>query len=99
MEGVTLLDNMDLVLLTTLLLSIAGYCQSYNEQKISKIICSLKRSKHVDILKLVPMDSILLIKRLFEECDIKVKIVSENRNVETVDFISFAYHQRNNKEN
>ena len=98
MEGVTLLDNMDLVLLTTLLLSIAGYCQSYNEQKISKIICSLKRSKHVDILKLVPMDSILLSKSLFQECDIKIRIMTDIRNTETTDLISFAHHQSNNKE-
>ena len=91
---------MDLVLLTTLLLSIVNCCQSFNEQRISKIVCSLRRSKHVDILKLGPMDSILLIKSLFQECDIKIRIVSEeNRNVETTDFISFAYHQSNNKEN
>ena len=90
---------MDLVLLTTLLLSIVNCCQSFNEQKISKIICSLRRSKHIDILKLGPMDSILLIKSLFQECDIHIRIVSENRNVETTDFISFAYHQSNNKEN
>ena len=91
---------MDLVLLTTFLLSIVNCCQSFNEQKISKIVCSLRRSKHVDILKLGPMDSILLIKSLFQECDIKIRIVSEeNRNVESTDFISFAYHQSNNKEN
>ena len=91
---------MDLVLLTTFLLSIVNCCQSFNEQKISKIICCLRRSKHLDILKLGPMDSILLIKSLFQECDIKIRIVSEeNRNVETTDFISFAYHQSNNKEN
>ena len=90
---------MDLVLLTILLLSIANCCQSFNEQKISRIICSLRRSKHVDILKLGPMDSIVLIKSLFQECDIKIRIVSDIRNTETTDFISFAYHQSNNKEN
>ena len=90
---------MDLVLLTTLLLLIVNCCQSFNEQKISEIICSLRKSKHVDILKLGPMDSIVLIKSLFQECDIKIRIMSENRKFETIDFVSFAYHQRNNKEN
>ena len=90
---------MDVVLLTTLLLSVVSCCQSFNEQKISKITCSLRRSKHVDILKLGPMDPILLIKSLFQECDIKIRIGSENTNDETIDLISFAYHQRNNKEN
>ena len=67
--------TMELAIFTLLLLSNVGYCQSFDAQNISKIICSLSRSSHADIFKQELVDSIKLSKDLFQECNIRVRIV------------------------
>ena len=67
--------TMELAIFTLLLLSNIGNCQSFDAKNISKIICSLIRSSHVDIFKQELVDSIKLSKDLFQECNIRVRIV------------------------
>ena len=89
--------TMELAIFTLLLLSNVGYCQSFDAQNISKIICSLSRSSHADIFKQELVDSIKLSKDLFQECNIRVRIVFDVRGNNTRDFILFASHQQDTK--
>ena len=85
--------TMELAIFTLLLLSNVGYCQSFDTQNISKIICSLSRSSHADIFKQELVDSIRLSKDLFQECDIRVRIVFDVSDNLKHDFILFAFQQ------
>ena len=89
--------TMELAIFTLLLLSNVGYCQSFDAQNISKIICSLSRSSHADIFKQELVDSIKLSKDLFQECNIRVRIVFDARGNDKHDFILFASHQQDTK--
>ena len=89
--------TMELAIFTLLLLSNVGYCQSFDAQNISKIICSLSRSSHADIFKQELVDSIKLTKDLFQECNIRVRIVFDVSDNVKHDFILFASQQQDKK--
>ena len=89
--------TMELAIFTLLLLSNVGYCQSFDAQNISKIICSLSRSSHADIFEQELVDSIKLSKDLFQECDIRVRIVFDVSDNVKHDFILFAFQQQDKK--
>ena len=89
--------NMELAIFTLLLLSNVGYCLSFDAQNISKIICSLSKSSHVDIFKQELVDAIKLSKDLFQECNIRVRIVFEVSDNVKHDFILFASQQQDKK--
>ena len=89
--------TMELAIFTLLLLSNVGYCQSFDTQNISKIICSLSRSSHADIFKQELVDSIKLSKDLFQECDIQVRIVLDVSDNLKHDIILFASQQQDKK--
>ena len=89
--------TMELAIFTLLLLSNVGYCQSFDAQNISKIICSLSRSSHADIFKQELVDSIKLSKDLFQECNIRVRIVFDVSDNVKHDFILFAFQQQDEK--
>ena len=89
--------TMELAIFTLLLLSNVGYCQSFDAQNISKIICSLSRSSHADIFKQELVDSIKLTKDLFQECNIRVRIVFDAGDNVKHDFILFAFQQQDEK--
>ena len=89
---------MELTIFTLLLFSNLGYCQTFSVQNISKIICSLSRSSHADIFNDKLVDSIKLSKDLFQQCNIRVRIVFDVRgNNMPHDFILFASHQQDTK--
>ena len=88
---------MELAIFTLLFLSNVGYCQSFDAQNISKIICSLSTSSHVDIFKQELVDSIKLSKDLFQECNIRVRIVFDVSDNVKRDFILFASQQQDKK--
>ena len=89
--------TMELAIFTLLLLSNVGYCQSFDAQHISKIICSLSRSSHADIFKQELVDSIKLSKDLFQECNIRVRIAFDVSDNGKHDFILFASQQQDKK--
>ena len=88
---------MELAIFTILLFSNVGYCQLFDVQKVSKSICSLSRSNHVDIFKQELVDSIKLSKHLFQECNIRVRIVFDVGDDVKHDFILFASQQQDKK--
>ena len=88
---------MELAIFTILLFSNVGYCQLFDVQNISKFICSLSKSNHVDIFKQELVDSIKLSKYLFQECNIRVRIVFDVRDNLKHDFILFAPQQQDKK--
>ena len=88
---------MELAIFTLLFLSNVGYCQSFDAQNISKIICSLSRSSHADIFKQELVDSIKLSKDLFQDCAISVRIVFDVSDNVKHDFILFASQQQDKK--
>ena len=88
---------MEFTIFTLLLFSNLGHCQSFNVQNISKIICSLSRSSHADIFNDKLVDSIKLSKYLFQQCNIRVRIVFDVRGNNMHDFILFASHQQDTK--
>ena len=93
----TMQCTMELAIFTLLLLSNVGYCQSFDAQNISKIICSLSRSSHADIFKQELVDSIKLSKDLFQECNIRVRIVFDVSDNVKHDFILFAFQEQDEK--
>ena len=88
---------MELAIFTILLFSNVGYCQLFDVQNISKFICSLRKSNHVDIFKQELVDSIKLSKYLFQECNIRVRIVFDFSDNVKHDFILFATQQQDKK--
>ena len=88
---------MELAIFTLLLLSNIGCCLSFDAQNISKIICSLSKSSHVDIFKHELVDAIKLSKDLFQECNILVRIVFDVSDNVKHDFILFASQQQDKK--
>ena len=88
---------MELAIFTILLFSNVGYCQLFDVQNVSKFICSLSRSNHVDIFKQELVDSIKLSKYLFQECNIRVRIVFDVGDDVNHDFILFASQQQDKK--
>ena len=89
--------TMELAIFTLLLLSNVGYCLSFDAQNISKIICSLSKSSHVDMFRQELVDSIKLSKDLFQECNIRVRIVYDVSDNVKHDFILFASQQKDKK--
>ena len=89
--------TMELTIFMFLLLSNVGYCQQFDAQNISKILCSLSKSSHVDIFKQELVDSIKLSKYLFQECNIRVRIVFDVSDNVKHDFILFASQQQDKK--
>ena len=91
--------TMELVIFTLLLLSNIGHshCQLFDARNITKIICSLSKSSHADIFKQELVDSIKLSKDLFQECNIRVRIVFDVSNNVKHDFILFATQQQDKK--
>ena len=70
-----------------------------DEGKISKVICLFKRFTNTDIFENEFMpDRKKLSKRLFKECNLQVRIVSDQTQIGKNDFISFAYQENDNKE-
>ena len=82
---------------TILLLSVFSISLSFNQKKISKVICSLSRTKTANLLRHSSANSIKLSKSLFQECNIKVKVISNVKDFKN-DFISFTNPKKNNKE-
>ena len=65
--------------------------QAMNEEKISKIICNLSRFKEVEIIKGTLTMPILLSKKLFKECNMKLRIMTPGTNyIEPKDIVLFA---------
>ena len=73
--------------------------QAMNEEKISKIICNLSRFKEVDIIKGSLLKPIILIKKLFHECNIKLRIVAlDTEKIGQNDILLFANYGSDDKE-
>ena len=73
-------------------------CSITNEEKISKVICSISNLKDADIFKGVLTEPIKLSRKLLKECNIKLRILSEMKNFGKINLISFAYQGKVNKE-
>ena len=70
-----------------------------DERKISQVICLFKRFTNTDIFENEFMPNRKkLSKRLFKECNLQVKIVSDQSQIGKNDFVSFAYQENDNKE-
>ena len=82
----------------TIFISLLEICGSINEKKFSKIICTLRKFDHATILQESSIKLVNLSKNLFQECSIKVIIVSDVRNIGKNQVIFFANHERDNKE-
>ena len=82
----------------TIFISFFGICGSINEEEVSKVTCALSRLNYADIVKKMPIHPIKLSKTLFKECCIKVRIVSNVRDIGKNQFILFASHERDNQE-
>ena len=96
-KSISMQSIMELAIFTLLLLSNVGYCQLFDVQNIGKIICSLSRTHHANIFKQELVDSIKLSKYLFQECNIRVRIVFDVRENVKHDFILFASQQQDEK--
>ena len=71
---------------------------SVDEKNISKVICSLNRSKEVDILKGMFGNSLKLSKSLQKECNMKLRFVTSSVvEIGKKGIVSFASYEMNNK--
>ena len=81
------------------LLYLLPTCHLTNVEKYSKVVCSLSKFKEVELLAGTLTNSIKLSKRLFQECNIKLRIVTaDNHGIWKKDMIMFANHERALKE-
>ena len=81
------------------LLYLLPTCRLTNVEKYSKVICSLSKFKEVELLAGTLEDSIKLSKKIFQECNIKLRIVtSDTHGIWQKDMILFANHKRPLKE-
>ena len=84
---------------TLFLLFLFGSSHCNNENKISKIICSLSWFKDVEFMQGSLDNPVKLSKNLFKECNIRVKIVSSDISDFGKDhLVSSAFLDKENKE-
>ena len=83
------------ILLTAIFFS---SCTCISEQNISKVICQFIQFGSADVFKGALVKPFKMIKELFKQCNIKVKIVSGGKLFESTALISFAYKGSNIKE-
>ena len=83
------------LLTTVTFLLIFTMALSFDNQKICKAICSLSKSRNVDLFLDVLVHPIKLSKTLYQECDIKVRFLSDISDVE--DFLVLFINQQTNK--
>ena len=84
---------------TLFLLFVLGSSHCNNENKISKVICSLSWSKDVEFMQGSLDNPVKLSKNLFKECDIRVRIVSSDiSDFGQKNLISSAFLDKENKE-
>ena len=84
---------------TLFLLFLFGSSHCNNENKISKIICSLSWSKDVEFMQGSLDNPVKLSKNLFKECNIRVRIVSSDvSDFGKKNLVSSAFLDKENKE-
>ena len=69
------------------------------KEAFSKTICSMKRLSKTDIYfgTDLSLDQVRLSKELFQECDFRVRTISEFHALRKNDLITFAYHEKDIK--
>ena len=73
--------------------------QAMEEEKVSKIVCTLSRFKEIDIIKGPLLKPIILSKKLFHECNIKLRIVTlDTEKIGQKDILLFANYGKDDKE-
>ena len=81
------------------LLYIFPTCHLTKVENYSKVVCSLSKFKEVELLAGTFRDSIKLSKKLFQECNIKLRMVTpDTHGLWQKDMIIFANHKRPLKE-
>ena len=81
------------------LLYLLPTCHLTNVEKYSKVVCSLSKFKEVELLSETLTNSIKLSKELFQECNIKLRVVAaDTHGIWQKDMIIFANHKRALKE-
>ena len=73
--------------------------QAMKEENVSKIVCTLSRFKEVDLVKGPLLKPIILSKKLFYECNIKLRIVTlDTEKIGQNDILLLANYGRDDKE-
>ena len=73
--------------------------QAMKEENVSKIVCTLSRLKEVDLVKGPLLKPIILSKKLFYECNIKLRIVTlDTEKIGQNDILLLANYGRDDKE-
>ena len=81
------------------LLYLLPTCHLTDVEKYSKVVCSLSKFKEVELLAGTFRDSIKLSKKLFQECNIKLRMVTpDTHGLWQKDMKIFANHKRPLKE-
>ena len=73
--------------------------QAMKEENVSKIVCTLSRLKEVDLVKGPLLKPIILSKKLFYECNIKLRIVTlDTEKIGQNNILLLANYGRDDKE-
>ena len=84
-----------------LLLFAMAFQVSYSilEEAFSKTICSMKRLSKTDIYfgTELSLDQFRLSKKLFQECDFRVRMISDLHTLRNNDLVTFAYNEKDIK--
>ena len=69
------------------------------KEEFSKVICSMKRlvPSEIFIGTQLVSDQVILSKRVFQECNFQVRVVSKYNPLGTTDLIAFGYHEKDIK--
>ena len=71
------------------------------KEAFSKVICTMKRLVYTEIFigtQLVS-DQVILSKRVFQDCNFQVRVVSKFNPLQATDLIAFSYHEKDMKVN
>ena len=83
----------------TVFLLLLGSISSEQVEKLCKVICNFKRLNYAEISMEKNTDKVKLSKGLAAKCSMSIKFVSSLRELGTNNFIAFAYHEADKKEN
>ena len=85
---------MKYILVLVVFISIFQASNTEFETGVSKVICSMKRQIHTEILigRKFVLNQKVLTKKLYQECNFQVRVVSKLKANGKTDLVAFAYN-------
>ena len=92
-------NTMKLIFLLEVIICLLQASNAEFEVALSKVICLMKRLVHTEIFigTQSEIDQVTLSKRIFQECDFQIRVVSNFNTHGKTDLIAFAFQEKDKK--